>query len=520
MSDITSGGWTSGGWTTAGWRGRIVTHLSEPVSIQSLVALRVLFGAILVWDCWRYIRYDRIYRYYVEPDWTFPYFGLDFIRPLPEPFIHGVWLLVGVFAFLVMVGLFYRVAIWGFILVFGYFFLLDKTQYLNHNYMVLLYAFLLALTPANRACSLDARWGLVMPTPVIPRWPVAAVRLQTEIILIYAGIVKITDDWLRGEPLAMWLRARADDVAFGALFQYDWVILAGAWGTVALHILGAPLLLWHRTRLAVFLVYCVFHVSNAILFNIGIFPWITIAITLIFFAPDWPQRLARRMLGLFETLPPMPPLPAVAVPRPGPGLLVLLALWFAVQIAVPQRQLVFPNLVGWTGDGHRFSWRMRIYDRKADGVFTVVWTETGERLEIDPRDVLSARQARAVLTRTDLIHDFARKIEARLVAAGAGDVEVYARIEKSLNGRPPQLYLDPEVDLTAVSYSWFGPDHWVLPPESRAATDRVAAWWPPLPLQRPVQRPVQAPVQTPVPLAAAQAESLPAVAGESAGAAD
>ena len=483
MTDATAAAWKER--SAAEWKERVVAHLSAPVSIQSLVALRVLFGAILVWDCWRYFKYDRIYRYYVEPEWTFPYFGLDFIRPLPDPFIYFAWGLVGVFAFLVMVGLFYRVAIWGFVLVFGYFFLLDKAQYLNHNYMVLLYAILLALTPANRAFSLDARWGFVTPTPMIARWPVAAVRLQTEIILIYAGIVKITDDWLRGEPLGMWLRARADDVLFGPLFQYDWVILLGTWGTIALHVIGAPLLLWKRTRLATFLVYCGFHVSNSILFNIGIFPWITIAVTLIFFEPDWPQRLARRVLGAFETLPPMPAAPAVTVPRPGQGLLILLAVWFAVQIVVPQRQLFFPNLVGWTGDGHRFSWRMRIYDRDAEGVFTVVWPETGERLEIDPREVMSARQARAVLTRSDLIHDFARKIEERLVEAGATDVEVYARIEKSLNGRPPQLYVDPETDLTAVPYEWFRPDPWVLPPLTRAAEDRMPEWWPPLPLQRP-----------------------------------
>jgi vitamin K-dependent gamma-carboxylase len=483
MTDATATTWK--GTSAAEWKERVVAYLSAPVSIQSLVALRVLFGAILVWDCWRYFRYDRIYRYYVEPEWTFPYFGLDFIRPLPDPFIYFAWGLVGVFAFLVMVGLFFRVAIWGFVLVFGYFFLLDKAQYLNHNYMVLLYAILLALTPANRAFSLDARWGFVTPTPMIARWPVAAVRLQTEIILIYAGLVKITDDWLRGEPLGMWLRARADEVLFGPLFQYDWVILMGAWGTIALHVIGAPLLLWKRTRLATFLVYCGFHVSNSILFNIGIFPWITIAVTLIFFEPDWPQRLARRVLGGFETLPPMPAAPAVTVPRPGQGLLILLAVWFAVQIVVPQRQLFFPNLVGWTGDGHRFSWRMRIYDRNAQGVFTVVWPETGERLEIDPREVMSARQARAVLTRSDLIHDFARKIEERLREAGATDVEVYARIEKSLNGRPPQLYVDPETDLTAVPYAWFRPDPWVLPPLTRVAEDRLPDWWPPLPLQRP-----------------------------------
>jgi hypothetical protein len=128
---------------------------------------------------------------------------------------------------------------------------------------------------------------------------------------------------------------------------------------------------------------------------------------------------------------------------------------------------------------------MRIYDRDAEGVFTVVWPETGERLEINPRDVMSDRQAHAVLTRTDLIHDFARKLEARAREAGAPDVEVYARIEKSLNGRPPQLYVDPATDLTAVPYAWFGPDPWVLPVETRVAEDRLPAWFPPLPLQKP-----------------------------------
>ena len=460
-------------------------YLSAEIPIQSLAVIRIVFGAILLWDCWRYINYDRIARYYVEPEVTFPYFGLWFIQPLPEPWIHIAWLGVGVTAALIMLGLFTRAATIGFILIFGYFFLLDRTQYLNHNYMVLLYAFLLALSPAGRAWSLDARLGLVRRSEMIPRWPVFALKLQTEIILIYAGVVKITDDWLRGEPLRMWMHARVDDVWIAPIFQYDGFLLAAAWGTVALHILGAPLLLWHRTRLPVFLVYCCFHVSNSVFFNIGIFPWLTIAVSTIFFAPDWPQRLLRRALGLFETLPPRAPAPPRPAPRPISGaLLVVLAVWFAVQIAVPQRQLFFPNLVGWTGDGHRFSWRMRIYDRDAEGHFEVVAAD-GTTWVVDPEHYLTRRQARAVLTRTDLIHDFAAWLEARWAAEGHGDVAVHAMIEKSLNGRPAQTYIDPDVDLTAVAYRWTGPDAWVRPIEARAAEDIMPGWWPPLPLQRP-----------------------------------
>lgn len=90
-----------------------------------------------------------------------------------------------------------------------------------------------------------------------------------------------------------------------------------------------------------------------------------------------------------------------------------------------------------------------------------------------------------MLTRTDLIHDFAGWLEDRWADDGHGDVAVYARIEKSLNGRPAQTYIDPTVDLTSVRYNCFRPDDWVMPLETRAAMDIVPDWFPPLPLQRP-----------------------------------
>lgn len=465
--------------------------LSETVSIQSLVAMRILFGAILVWDCYRYIIYTRITRYYVDTKVTFPYFGLDFIQPLPEPWIHYAWLAVGISAFMVMIGAFYRVAIITFIISFGYFFLLDRTQYLNHNYMVLLYAGLLAIMPANRAWSVDAILWPGIRSRVIPRWPVSALKLQTEVILIFAGIVKINDDWLRGEPLRMWMQARMDDMWLARIFEHDVILMATAVGVILLHCLGAPLLLWKRTRLWIFLVYCFFHVANSQFFNIGIFPWLTIAVTLIFFDPDWPQQLARKIAGQFETLPPMRPVEAL--PSSGgrilPALGAFLIVWFAVQLFLPMRQALFPNLVGWTGDGHRFSWRMRIYDRDAEGYFKVVSHDGKMTWYVEPEAYLSSRQARAILTRPDLIHDFAVFLADEARREGVGDVAVYAVIEKSLNGRPYQPYVDTETDLLSAGYNWFGSDRWVLPLRTRAAEDRIAYWYPPLPLQKPYVMP-------------------------------
>jgi hypothetical protein len=441
--------------------------LSQPVSPLSLAVFRMAVGAMLVWDCWRFIKYDRIERYWIIPEFHFTYPGFHWVQPLPEPWIWVAWLGMGFFAFLVMVGLFYRVSIVALTLLFSYFFLLDKVEYLNHFYLVILFLVILCVLPAHRALSLDAKLFPRVRGETVSYANVAILRLQMEIMLIYAGLVKLTPDWLAGEPLGMWLRPQADEFVFGFLFHYDWVILAGTWGTVALHVLGAPLLLWHRTRLVTFFAYCAFHMANSAFFNIGIFPWLTIAATTIFFAPDWPVRLARWFHGLFETLPEPAPAAAPAA-RPANGLtlipmaaLVGIAVWTAVQIVLPIRAGAFANEVRWTGDGHRFSWRMRIYDREAEGVFIV---RSGDEVwEVDPRDYLTRRQTRKMIVRSDMIHQFANYLEEVWREAGHADVEVYADVMKSLNGRPVQRYIDPDVDLTAVPLGYLRADAWVLP---------------------------------------------------------
>ncbi len=441
----------------------ILPDLAAPVSIQSLAVVRVVFGALMLWDVWRFFKHNRIYRYYVQPDFHFTYPGFSWVAPLPEPYIYWAWGLVGVFALMVMIGFLYRFAIVGFTLVFTYFFLLDQAQYLNHFYMVILYAMLLCTMPAGRAYSVDAWLWPGLRRQAIAYWSVFALRVQTEIILVYAGIVKITEDWLKGEPLGLWLRAQAAEFPLGYLFYIDWVILTGAWGTIALHIIGAPLLLWSKTRLPVFLIYCVFHVSNAYFFNIGIFPWLTIGITTIFFAPDWPQRFSRWLVGWHGSTPPLSepgPAPAVSVSR---WTITALAVWIGLQIAIPLRYAAFPTEVRWSGDGHRFAWRMRMYNREARGHFLVNDPASRQIWRVNPTNFLTRRQAMGMMTRPDMILQFAHHLERLWQARGYTKVNVHAIIEKSLNGRPFQPYIRPDTDLTQVSLNLAGPDNWVLP---------------------------------------------------------
>nr|WP_277604973.1 HTTM domain-containing protein [Fertoeibacter niger] len=435
--------------------------LSRPVSSLSLAAFRIGLGAMLVWDCWRFIQYDRIHRYFVEPEFNFSFSGLGWVTPLPEPWIHLAWCVVGLSALCVMLGLFYRVSIVILTMSFAYFFLLDKAEYLNHFYLVLLFLVLMCFLPAHRALSLDARWRRGVASDQVPYAAVFILRAQMEIMLVFAGLVKITPDWLAGEPLGLWLRDQSDAFPFGFLFHYDWVIIAGTWTTVALHVLGAPLLLWRKTRLPTFVIYCAFHMANAVFFNIGIFPWLTIAATTIFFDPDWPRQLAQRLVAPFGTLVAHGPTTRVAAGTLPRGVMIGLVVWIAIQIALPLRAGLIPGEVRWTGDGHRFSWRMRIYDRQADGAFRVV--ADGQEYTVDPARHLTDRQVGKMLVRPDMIHQFAGYLKSRWTDAGYRDVAVYADIWKSLNGRPMQPFINPEVDLTSVTLNRLGPDPWVMP---------------------------------------------------------
>lgn len=443
---------------------RIAAALSAPVPAQSLAVFRVAFGALMVWDCWRFVHHDRIGRYYVEPDFLFTYAGFGWVRPLPEPWIHWAWLGVGVLGAMVMLGLFYRVAIVAFTLLFLYFFLLDKAQYLNHFYLILLFAALLCVIPAHRVWSLDA-WRRAPAAPTtVPYAAVFALRAQLEIVLIYAGLVKLGPDWLNGQPLAMWLAPHVDTAPFGWLLAQPAVIVAGAWGAVALHLIGAPLLMIPRTRLAAFCVYCAFHMANAYFFNIGVFPWLTIAATTIFFAPDWPSRLGAR---LRRSVPPAAPPASLAPPavarRLPVALMAALALWLGAQVAAPLRFLAFPAEVGWRGEGHRFAWRMRLYDRQADGVFVIRDLQTGAAAIVDPYTMLTDRQARTMLTRADMIRQFAVHLRETAAREHGRDIAVHAVVRKSLNGRRPQMFVDHAVDLSRQPRNLFGADSWILP---------------------------------------------------------
>ena len=272
--------------------------LFRQVDSASLVFLRVSFGVIMLVECWRFYVHGWIARYYIHPDFLFKYYGFEWVHPWPGDGMYWHFVLLAVLSLMITIGLFYRFAMTVFFFAFTYVFLLDQARYLNHFYLVSIIAFLMIIVPASQTYSVDSwiRTRLGRPAPrTIPYWAIWIFIAQFEVLYLYAGIVKVNPDWLRLEPLAMWMARRQDFALIGHLFVHDWVVAIGAYGSIILHLFGAPLLLFRRTRIYVAIVYGIFHLSNHFMFQIGIFPWMTMAGTMMFFDPDWPRQVWRRM---------------------------------------------------------------------------------------------------------------------------------------------------------------------------------------------------------------------------------
>ena len=121
---------------------------------SSLAFFRIVFGLLMLVAELRFIAKGWITEFYVKPQFYFTFYGFDWIKPLPEPYIHWIFYGLIFLSLLITLGLFYRFAIVLFFILFTYVELLDKSVYLNHYYQVSLLAFLMCFLPMNHFYSL------------------------------------------------------------------------------------------------------------------------------------------------------------------------------------------------------------------------------------------------------------------------------------------------------------------------------------------------------------------------------
>jgi len=398
---------------------------------------------------------------YADPAFHFTYLGFDWVRPWPLWGLYLHFAVMGLAAASLALGFYTRWSALAFFGLFTYAELLDKSAYLNHYYLVTLLAFLLVLLPAGAAWSFDARRRGAEER--VPRWSYWLLRGQLFVVYFYAGAAKLNADWLwHGEPLRLWLGTFADAPVLGPLVEQKWLAIGMSWAGALYDLAVAPLLMWRKTRAFAFAAAVFFHVSVWLLFPIGVFPWVMLVGATVFFEPDWPRRWISRLFKGFGT-PPAVNAPGGRGVRATPrALWVIAAVHLAVQVLVPLRFFLYPGWVNWSEEGFRFAWRVMLIEKAGQVEFDIVMPSTRQRFQIFPRRELTPLQYRMMATQPDMIHDYALHLKQRYRDQGHPDAKVYARAWVSLNGRPSQPLIDPNIDLGSEPRS-LGPSRFILP---------------------------------------------------------
>jgi len=430
----------------------LAPRLFVPVDIRFLAVFRVYFAAMMLWTLWDdFFAGNRIAELYIEPAFRFSYHGFSWVQPWPGDGMYWHFAGLAICSAFVLVGFLFRISATLLAFGFTYVFLLERAIYLNHFYLMCLLCFILAATPANRAWSIDAFIWPQIKSATVPAWTLWLLRFQIALPYVFGGISKLNSDWLQGQPMQIWLSRSVWQVLFGEIATQHWLALAFSWGGLLFDLSIVPLVLWPRTRWIAFGVAVAFHLMNAFMFNIGIFPWLMIGATTVFLPPDWPARLVRgqgsgvRGQG-GDSLPSSPAMSA-AIGGGRRWFVYLLLLYAALHLLMPFRFLLYPGNPLWTEEGGMFAWRMMLRDKKTGVNVIVTDRATGQAKPADLPRWLTKLQFDSMGEDPEMMREFAEHLGRRLREAGH-DVEVRVITLCSLNGRKPQPLVDAQVDLS------------------------------------------------------------------------
>ncbi|MDT0648432.1 HTTM domain-containing protein [Zunongwangia sp. F260] len=431
--------------------------LFKHIDNSALVVFRILFGMLITIEAWGAIFSGWIQRTLIDPPkFTFNFIGFEFLQPLPGDLMLWYYGLMGLFGVFVMLGFKYRISIFCYGLMWAGVYLMQKSSYNNHYYLLMLLCIIMLFLPAHRNLSIDALKNPSLRKISMPRWVWIVIVLQMWIVYTYASIAKFYPDWLDGTMPDILMKSKEDYWLVGDFLQKQWIRPVITWFGLIFDLLIIPLLLWKRTRLIAFFMAVFFHLFNSVIFQIGIFPYLSLAFILFFFPTEkinkWFLRKRKPHYDKGE----------IIVPSYNKVIIAVLACWFIIQISLPLRHWFFQDNVLWTEEGHRLSWRMMLRSKRGSSYFKVVEKGTSDTLVVKKSEYLSKKQRRALNSKPDMLWQFAQYLEKEYAEKGK-EIEVYIDARVSVNGRPLKMLIDPKVDMARAEWSHFGHNDWILP---------------------------------------------------------
>ena len=443
----------------------IKNHINAPVEAAPLAVFRILFGLMMLFSILRFWSYGWIDTLYIQPAFHFSYYGFEWVKPLGA-YTYVLFLICGIAAIFIALGYRYKMAMLVFFLSFTYIELMDKTTYLNHYYFISILSFLMLFLPANAYFSIDAVKNPQKAFQRVPTWTINGIKLLLVIVYFYAGLAKLNSDWLlKAMPLKIWLPSKFDIPLLGDVVSQEWVQYAFSYIGAGYDLAIPFLLLYKRTRIFAFVLVVIFHLLTRVLFPIGMFPYIMIVSTLIFFDSGLHHRIIAWIAGIFGVAKSQFDTAKQLVYTSAIGTKLkytILIVFFIGQLLIPFRYLWYPGELFWTEEGYRFSWRVMLMEKSGYAQFKIVNGETGRWFYVDNTDFLTPFQEKQMAFQPDFILEYAHFLKEHFEADGHKQVQVYVDCQVALNGRLSTTYIDPQVDLSQEKES-FKHKNWITP---------------------------------------------------------
>lgn len=446
----------------------------RPLDCSTLVCFRAAFGALLLGKtCFDWSQINGLFP---PGEFRASYPLLEFMQTWSAPPMSWVFACMLVGSFGLMAGLLTRPSALLFALSFGYAYLLDPTRFNNHDYLITLLALWFIVVRSSAGLSLDAWIWPRLKSQTIPAWHLGIFVFHVCLVYFMGGVNKLNADWLRGEPMSVWLAVEKDAPLIGPLLASKWAGVAFAWAGMIFDLCIPFLLLYRKTRPYALALTVAFHLTNSQLFEIGVFPWLMLAANILFLPPSAPRNFAlsiKKFFGPEERRRPKSSAvsPSLATPivlgRHERLIVALLGLYLAFHVLMPFRPLLYPGDVEWNEQGKNFSWRMMLSHKDTFVGIRIIDHEQGFEIDVDQRKHLTPRQMRGkgVWGNPRVLAQYARflKREAEKLGIKQPDVRVHA--VAALNGRPFQFLVDPDVNLAEAESPLLGTPDWIVPLE-------------------------------------------------------
>ncbi len=440
-------------------------YIQKTTSSSPLSVFRFFFGFLMCISIIRFWSKGWIKELYIDPTFHFSYYGFEWVKPLGDT-TYLLFFICFISSFFICIGLKYRFSIILFFLTFTYIELMDKTTYLNHYYFVSVLSFLMIFLPANASFSID---NIINKKSYqkIPKWTIDSIKLLISIVYIYAAIAKVNSDWLfNAMPLKIWLTSNYDLIFLGDLFQKKWVHYFMSWSGMIYDFCIPFLLLNSRTRFFAFLLVVLFHALTKILFPIGMFPYIMILSSLIFFSPNFHDKiiiLFKKVISLIKPISiEFKKVEFFRFTQQKP-ILYIVSVFFVFQFLFPFRYVLYPGELFWNEQGYRFSWRVMLVEKTAETTFRIVNPSNKKSITILNSDFLTEFQEKQMSFQPDMILEYAHYLGDQYLWFGEGEeVQVFTDSFVALNGRRSQRFINNSVDLFSVKKSLRN-KKWILP---------------------------------------------------------